>query len=65
MELKRHLDEIGQKVAETVERSEEQSDIIARLQGTVGMYRRLYEEEMGSKRALQPHPDLPLLARRP
>lgn len=64
LELKRHLDEIGQKVAETVKRSEEQADIIARLQGTVGMYRRLYEEEMSAKRALQPHAGLPLLAPR-
>jgi len=34
-ELKRRLDEIGQKVADTVKRSEEQSEIIDRLQGNV------------------------------
>lgn len=34
-ELKRRLDEIGRKVADTVKRSEEQSDIIERLQGNV------------------------------
>lgn len=34
-ELKRRLDEIGRKVADTVKRSEEQSEIIERLQGNV------------------------------
>lgn len=52
-ELKRRLDEIGRKVAETVKRSEEQSEIIERLQGTVGMYRRLYEDEMNARRLSQ------------
>jgi len=34
-ELKQRLDELGRKVADTMKRSEEQSDIINRLQGTV------------------------------
>ncbi|CAK9272885.1 unnamed protein product [Sphagnum jensenii] len=52
-ELKQRLDELGRKVADTMKRSEEQSDIINRLQGTVGMYRRLYEEEVNARRASQ------------
>ncbi|CAM6077498.1 unnamed protein product [Sphagnum tenellum] len=56
-ELKQRLDELGRKVADTMKRSEEQSDIINRLQGTVGMYRRLYEEEVNARRASQ-HPNV-------
>lgn len=41
-ELKRRLDEIGQKVADAVIRSEEQSEIIERLQGNVSFNGHLF-----------------------
>ncbi|KAH9575892.1 hypothetical protein CY35_01G134800 [Sphagnum magellanicum] len=52
-EMKQRFDELGHKVVDMIKQSEEQSDIIDRLQGTVGMYRRLYEEEVNAHRDSQ------------
>ncbi|MCO5568313.1 hypothetical protein L7F22_022012 [Adiantum nelumboides] len=52
LELKRRTDEAAQKVATIVKKSEEQMQLIATLQGTVGMYKRLYEEELKSQSVL-------------
>ncbi|MCO5577127.1 hypothetical protein L7F22_030950 [Adiantum nelumboides] len=52
LELKRRTDDAAQKVATIVKKSEEQMQLIATLQGTVGMYKRLYEEELKSQSAL-------------
>uniref|UniRef100_A0A7I4FVD3 Nucleoprotein TPR/MLP1 domain-containing protein n=1 Tax=Physcomitrium patens TaxID=3218 RepID=A0A7I4FVD3_PHYPA len=62
VELKRRLEDIGRKVADTVKRSEEQAEIIDRLQGTVGMYRRLYEDEMNTRRLSQQNAGVPPMA---
>ncbi|XP_024540031.1 nuclear-pore anchor [Selaginella moellendorffii] len=45
--LKGRIDEASEKVAIVLKRAEEQAQIIESLQGTVGMYKRLYEEERG------------------
>ncbi|KAH7301850.1 hypothetical protein KP509_23G046200 [Ceratopteris richardii] len=44
LELRRRTDEAAQKVASVIKRSEEQLQVIASLQGMMGMYKRLYEE---------------------
>eukprot|EP00250_Pteridium_aquilinum_P020517 c24845_g1_i1 orf=374-6757(+) len=49
LELKKRTDEATRKVSTIVKKSEEQMQLIASLQGTVGMYRRLYEEELKSR----------------
>lgn len=45
-ELKKRTNEAASKVAIILKKSEEQSSMIESLQGTVGMYKRLYEEEI-------------------
>lgn len=46
LELKKRTDEATRKVSVIVKKSEEQLQLITSLQGTVGMYKRLYEDEM-------------------
>lgn len=53
LELKKRTDEAARKVSTILKKSEEQSELIASLQGSVGMYRRLYEEELRCHRMLK------------
>eukprot|EP01018_Ginkgo_biloba_P028799 Gb_36757 [translate_table: standard] len=52
-ELKIRTNEAASKVAVILKKSEEQSNMIESLQGTVGMYKRLYEEELKSRSFFQ------------
>ncbi|XP_057457960.1 nuclear-pore anchor-like isoform X2 [Lotus japonicus] len=45
MELKKHTEEAGSKVAAVLQRAEEQGNMIESLHASVAMYKRLYEEE--------------------
>ncbi|KAJ7568540.1 hypothetical protein O6H91_01G036800 [Diphasiastrum complanatum] len=59
-ELKKCMDEESQKLAAMLTRSEEQNEVIEALRGTVGMYKRLYEEESSSRRVFQLESSSPL-----
>ncbi|BBN02351.1 nucleoprotein TPR [Marchantia polymorpha subsp. ruderalis] len=48
-ELKRRADDAARKVAETLKKYKEKTEVIETLQATVGMYKRLYEEELRSR----------------
>lgn len=52
-ELKKRTNEAASKVAVILKKSEEQSSMIESLQGTVGMYKRLYEEEIRTRAFFQ------------
>ncbi|GLJ39262.1 hypothetical protein SUGI_0801160 [Cryptomeria japonica] len=52
-ELKMRTDEAVSKVSLILKKSEEQSGMIESLQGTLGMYRRLYEEEVKNRSFFQ------------
>lgn len=52
-ELKKRTNEAASKVAMILKKSEEQSSMIESLQGTVGMYKRLYEEEIRTRSFFQ------------
>lgn len=52
-ELKKRTNEAASKVAVILKKSEEQSSMIESLQGTVGMYKRLYEEEIRNRSFFQ------------
>lgn len=52
-ELKMRTDEAVSKVSLILKKSEEQSGMIESLQGTLGMYRRLYEEELKNRSFFQ------------
>ncbi|KAL3677732.1 hypothetical protein R1sor_020688 [Riccia sorocarpa] len=48
-ELKRRADDAARKVAETLKKYKEKTEIVETLQATVSMYKRLYEEELKSR----------------
>ncbi|KAL2641779.1 hypothetical protein R1flu_009366 [Riccia fluitans] len=48
-ELKRRADDAARKVAETLKKYKEKTELVETLQATVSMYKRLYEEELKSR----------------